>query len=73
MCNKQSLQQCEECANKSARLKGKYERFAGGWAWVAPSGLWNFKARLPEVFPLTTWRRTVGTEGEKSAADGSVL
>ena len=73
MGNKQSLQQCEECANKSARLKGKYERFAGGWAWVAPSGLWNFGARLPGASPLTTWRRTVGTEGEKSAADGSVL
>jgi hypothetical protein len=29
MGNKQSLQQCEECANKSARLEGKFERFYG--------------------------------------------
>jgi len=40
---------------------------------VAPSGLWNFKARLQEVFPLATWRRAMGAQGGKLVAVGSVL
>ena len=39
MGNKQSLHQCDECANKSAGLEVKFERFASGWVWVTPSGL----------------------------------
>ena len=73
MGNNQSLHECEECANKSARLEGKIQRFCRWVGRVAPSGLWNFKARLPAALPLTTWRRTMGTKGGKLAADGSVL
>ena len=73
MANKQSLQQCEECTNKSARVERKIERFCRWVGRVALSGLWNFMARLPGASPLTKWRRTMGANGGRLATDGSVL
>ena len=58
---------------KALGLRKNMSVFAGGWVWVAPSGLWNFKARLPRPSPLTAWRRTMGAQGGKSAPNGSVL